>query len=157
MAKWYFDMRNRRFNQMVVYNILDIGGRKMKKIFCLLVFCIVMSLSLTATGAQFEFHGDMNNRFMLYTNRSDWLNSEQKGEINDDSVGATYGEIKYRYWFEASDDENNFKGVYGFEIGGIRFGRSGSGKSQGGSYSGDGVNVETRWAYLDFQTPSIDR
>ena len=129
----------------------------MNKLFNILVFGLVMSLSLTAIGAQFEFHGDMNHRFMLYTNRSDWLNSEQKGEINDDSVGATYGEIKYRYWFEASDDEGNLKGVYGIEIGGIRFGRSGSGKSQGGSFSGDGTNLETRWAYLDFQTPSVDR
>jgi hypothetical protein len=30
------------------------------------------------------------------------------------------------------------------------------GKSTGGSYSGDSVNIETRWAYTDFQLPWVE-
>ena len=129
----------------------------MKRSIVFLVVILIVTCSWPVFGAQFKFHGDMNNRFMLYTDRSDWLRSEQQGEINKDPVSATYAEIKYRYWFEAADDENDIKGVYAVEIGGIRFGREGSGKAQGGSYSGDGVNIETRWAYLDFQTPGVER
>ncbi len=120
------------------------------------VFAVLIGTAAPLAAAQFELHGDMNNRFLVYTNRNDWLNNEQAGTIEDKNVSATYGELKYRFWFEASDDNDNVKGVYAIEIGGVRFGREGTGRSQGGSYSGDGANVETRWAYLDFQTPGID-
>jgi len=116
-----------------------------------------MAFAFEAAGAQFEFHGDMNNRFLIYTDRNDWLNPEQLGTIGSKTVDATYGELKYRFWFEAADDDGDVKGVYAIEIGGVRWGREGSGKSQGGSYSGDGVNVETRWAYLDLQTPGVEQ
>jgi hypothetical protein len=120
------------------------------------VLAVLIGMVVPAPAAQFEFHGDLNNRFLIYTNHHDWLNSEQTGSIEDKTVSSTYGELKYRFWFEAADDNNNIKGVYAIEIGGVRFGRAGTGRSEGGSYSGDGANVETRWAYLDFQTPGID-
>jgi hypothetical protein len=128
----------------------------MKKLGFVIGLVMLLAFALEATGAQFEFHGDMNNRFMIYTDRADWLRNEQQGEIGDKTVDATYGELKYRFWFEAADDDGDVKGVYAIEIGGVRWGREGTGKSQGGSYSGDGANVETRWAYLDFQTPGVD-
>jgi hypothetical protein len=117
---------------------------------------IALGVAIPALGAEFAFHGDMNNRFLLYTNRSDWLNNEQAGAINDEKVDDYYGELKYRFWFEATSNDGNTKGVYAVEIGGIRFGEEGSGKGQGGSFSGDAVNVETRWAYLDMQIPGVE-
>jgi hypothetical protein len=125
----------------------------------ILITMLVFGLVGPAIGADFAFHGDMNNRFLVYTNHTDWLNARDDsfGVINDKTVSETYAELKYRFWTEISDDDDNVKGVYAIEIGGVRWGRRGSGKSEGGSFSGDAANVETRWAYLDFQLPFIER
>ncbi|MGD2036798.1 MAG: hypothetical protein PVH28_02880 [Desulfobacterales bacterium] len=124
----------------------------MKKLGFIFVILAVMGFTAPLLAVEFEFHGDMNNRFLIYTNRSDWLQNEQEGIIEDSTVDAYYGELKYRFWFEAADDDDNIKGVYAIEIGGIRFG-----EGTDGDFSGDGVDVETRWAYLDLQTPGVDR
>jgi hypothetical protein len=131
----------------------------MKKLGFIAVTVLVLGFAISAWGAEFAFHGDMNNRFLVYTNHTDWLDSRNDsfGVVHDKTVSDSYAELKYRFWTEISDDENMVKGVYAIEIGGVRWGRQGSGKSQGGSFSGDGVNVETRWAYLDFQLPFIER
>jgi hypothetical protein len=125
----------------------------MMKVRRFILYCLIaFGVALPAFSAEFAFHGDMNHRFLLYTNRSDWLDNEQAGKIHDEKVDDYYGELKYRFWFEAATNDGNTKGVYAIEVGGIRFGETG----QGGSFSGDGVNVETRWAYLDWQVPGVD-
>lgn len=46
------------------------------------------------------------------------------------------------------------------EVGSLKYGdkhKGSVGKSTGGGYSGDGVNTETRWLYVDFQNPFIKR
>jgi hypothetical protein len=123
----------------------------MKKLGLFIGLALIFAFSMDAVGANLEFHGDLNNRFLIYTNHQDWLNSEQDGIIEDESIEATYAELKYRFWFEAADDDGDVKGVYAFEVGGIRFGEGAD-----GDFSGDGVDVETRWAYLDLQTPGVD-
>jgi hypothetical protein len=131
----------------------------MRKFKLTLVILAIMGIAIPAAGANFAFHGDMNNRALVYTNHTDWLDARDDsfGVINNKTVSDEYAELKYRFWTEIGDDDDNIKGVYAVEIGGVRWGREGSGKSQGGSFSGDGVNVETRWAYLDFQVPFIER
>ena len=129
----------------------------MKKLGFIIGLTLILGFAVQSMAAEFAFHGDMNNRFLIYTDRSDWLRNESAGVIGDKSVSATYGELKYRFWFEAADDDGDVKGVYAIEIGGVRWGREGTGRSQGGSFSGDGANVETRWAYLDVQTPGVER
>jgi hypothetical protein len=131
----------------------------MRKFKLTLVILAIVGIAIPAAGANFAFHGDMNNRALVYTNHTDWLDSRDDsfGVLNDKTVSDEYAELKYRFWTEIGDDDDNIKGVYAVEIGGVRWGREGSGKSQGGSFSGDGVNVETRWAYLDFQLPFIER
>ena len=128
----------------------------MKKLGFVFGLILILGFAVEASAVEFEFHGDMNNRFMVYTDHHEWLSSEQEGTLSDETVDATYGELKYRFWFEASDDDGDIKGVYAVEIGGVRWGREGTGRSEGGSFSGDGANVETRWAYLDFQTPGVE-
>ena len=59
------------------------------------------------------------------------------------------------------------RGVYMMEIGAIRFGNVGGnipgaattsvGANSGGGFSGDGVNVETRFAYVDFALPTAKK
>ena len=131
----------------------------MKKLGFTIVILTFIGLVIPAVAAEFAFHGDMNNRFLVYTNHTDWFNARNDsfGVVHDKTLSDEYAELKYRYWTEIGDDDDNVKGVYAIEIGGIRWGRTGSGKSEGGSFSGDGVNVETRWAYLDFQVPFIER
>jgi hypothetical protein len=131
----------------------------MKKFGLTIVILALIGLAVPSMAADFAFHGDMNNRFLIYTNHTDWLNARDDsfGVVNDKTVSDSYAELKYRFWTEISDNDDNVKGVYAIEIGGIRWGRTGSGKSEGGSFSGDGANVETRWAYLDFQVPFIER
>jgi len=128
----------------------------------LAVAAIVSSMSFVgvAAAADFAFHGDLDHRFQVYTNHADFLVNDKfkKGGAIDanDTVSDSWGEVKYRLWAEAASDNKNVKGVYAIEVGGLEFGKSGSvGKSVGGNYSGDGVNIETRWAYLDMQVPGV--
>ncbi len=86
------------------------------------------------------------------------------GNTNDDSGEATgddsndhfYGETKARLRFEFTTDDNMAKGVWAMEVGALKYGAGGSiGRSHGGGLSGDGVNTETRFLYVDFQNPLV--
>jgi hypothetical protein len=66
-----------------------------------IIYCfIAFGVALPAFSAEFAFHGDMNNRFLLYTNRADWLDAgtDHSGVINKGEVKDNYGELKYRFW-----------------------------------------------------------
>lgn len=111
--------------------------------------------ALPALAADIKIKGDFNNRFTVYTNHNDWLDGE-KGVLRDGTSGETWGEVRYRMWVNAASNDGNVKGVWAFEVGGLEFGKPGSvGSSVGGSYSGDGINTETRWIYTDFQLPWV--
>ncbi len=124
----------------------------MKKLYqgCLAILLAAV-LASQAAAAEFTLHGDMNNRFQ-YTNQAAWLTLNQDGEINDGDVDEWFGELKYRFWAEASDDDGDIKGVLGTEIGGLRFGETGK-----APFSGDQIQFEVRWAYLDVQLPMVER
>lgn len=130
----------------------------MKRLGLVLIPILVLGFALSATAADVAIHGDLNHRFMLYTNHNDWMQGEHGGQLADDDVEENWGEIKYRLWVEGASNDGNVKGVYAIEIGGVDFGKPGSeGKGAGGSYSGDAANIETRWAYTDFQVPGVDQ
>lgn len=115
-----------------------------------LMVLILVGFVAPAFGAQFSLHGDFNNRF-VYGNHFDFFKTADKGaEINGEDVDEFWAEFKYRLVVDASTNDGNVKGVYAVEIGQVRFGKKG-----GGAFSGDGVNVETRWAYTDFQLPFV--
>jgi hypothetical protein len=123
----------------------------------LLAVALALLVAAPAMAAKFEFHGDLNNRFLLYTDQINFFSSNASSTaLDDQDAPDSFGEVKYRMWMEAATDDGKVKGVYAIELGGVRFGTSGVGRSQGGSFSGDGANVETRWAYTDFQLPSVD-
>ncbi len=109
----------------------------------------------SAAAAKIDVHGDLNNRFTLYTNQAQFfngavadLNPAVTNRLDKRDIEESWGEIKYRLWMEGSTHEGKVKGVYGIELGAIRFGNQGNsvGRSTGGGFSGDGVNIETRWA-----------
>jgi hypothetical protein len=112
---------------------------------------------------KFKFSGDLNNRFMLYTDQAGIYNGAETiagsatnpltGTVSKDTLEEAWGELKYRFTAEASTADDSVKGVYGVELGAIRFGDA----TRGGGYSGDGNNYETRFAYVDFGLPTAQK
>ncbi|MFO7556614.1 MAG: alginate export family protein [Desulfobacterales bacterium] len=125
-----------------------------------LAFVVLLVLGLTAPvfGAEVTIHGDLNNRFMVYTNQSSFFkgagysSNAESGTITKDGTSDSWGETKYRMWVEGATNDGNVKGVYAIEMGSLRYGQP-----TAGDFSGDGINVETRWAYTDFQLPMVER
>ncbi len=119
----------------------------------ILIANAALGYSVSVHAAKFEFHGDMNNRFQAYTNQRDWFDGAgstgKRERLKDDGETENYGELKYRFWFEAATDNNEVRGVFATEIGGLKYG-----EGAGGDFSGDGNNVQTRWAYVDLGVPS---
>ncbi|MGB6012870.1 MAG: hypothetical protein WBI57_16530 [Desulfobacterales bacterium] len=138
----------------------------MKKLKSALVTLIVIGLAVPVLAAEFTFHGDFNNRFMVYTDQSGLFAGAGEQSLADSrrikkgGASDSWGEIKYRLWVDAATNDGNVRGVYAVELGALDFGKppsdTGAGPSQGGSFSGDKVNLETRWAYTDFQLPRVD-
>ncbi|MBN2645130.1 MAG: hypothetical protein JXR59_06625 [Desulfuromonadaceae bacterium] len=130
----------------------------MKKLLLLLV--AMFGVSTSALAADFTFHGDFNNTFRLLSSHAGFFkggggNNETLGHktlITDDSYTDFFGCMKYRLWTEVASDDGAVKGVYAIEFGGTHFGENtnSKGEDKGGDFSGDGINVETRWAYTDF-------
>lgn len=126
----------------------------MKRILlALTVAALAVGFAGSALAANFEFHGDLNNRFGLYTDQAGFFTLDKSTAVlDDDDREETFASIKYRLWTEAATNDGNVKGVYAIELGAVRFGNS----AKGGAFSGDGVNIETRWAYTDFQLPAAE-
>ncbi|MEN9580305.1 MAG: hypothetical protein RJA70_3314 [Pseudomonadota bacterium] len=62
-----------------------------------------------------------------------------------DDVDGTQAEIRYRPLVELSNQSESVKAIIELEIGGVRFGAP----STGGTFSTDGINIETRVAYTE--------
>ncbi len=120
---------------------------KTRNIAAALAMAVAVSATGTAQAVKFEFHGDLDNRFIVQT---DQIGFPVTGTITDGSQNERVANFKYRMWTTAATDDGSTKGVYAIEVGSVRFGRGGNlGAGTGGAFSGDGVNVETRWAYVD--------
>jgi len=127
----------------------------MRKAVIMLAVYVFVFMVLPAMAAEVKIKGDFNNRFMIYTNHNDWLDQE-KGVLKDGNSSETWAEAKYRLWFDAASNDGKVKGVWAFEVGSLEYGAPNHmGRGNGGSYSGDTINVETRWLYTDFQMPHV--
>lgn len=120
----------------------------------LLTLVSILALATPALAVDFSFHGDLKTEFRINSNQSAFTDGNDgsdlgpKGLIYEDDVNNSSAAFKYRLWTEAESDSGAVKGVYAIEIGGAKFG-DGSGE-KGAGFSGDGENLETRWAYTDF-------
>jgi hypothetical protein len=136
----------------------------MKKLLLAVACIALVGLAPCAYAAQVEVHGTLDNRMQVYTDQQNFF--KHSGTSLDGTEGQ-FADFKYRIWTEMATDDNAVKGVFGIEVGGVRFGQSSTSTSfsdsngdtgtiamptdsKGGDYSGDGVNIETRWAYTDF-------
>jgi len=115
----------------------------MKKLLLAVACIALVGLAPCAFAAQVEVHGDLNNRAQLYTDHANWF---QRSGANLQDAQGQFVDLKYRMWAEMATDDNAVKGVYAIEIA-TTYGDG----SSGGAYSGDGINVKTRWAYTDFK------
>ena len=130
----------------------------------LLAVLLALVVATPAMATKFEFHDDFFTRFMVYTDQAGFFNGPDAGTssanntqvLDKNDRADSWGEIKSRLVFSGENDDGSVKGVFALEVGALRFGRdSGTGASLQGGFSGDGVNVETRWFYTDFQIPGV--
>jgi hypothetical protein len=118
----------------------------MKKLLFVAACIALVGLAPCAFAAQVAVHGDLDHRFQVYTDQQNFFKNDNLSSVALDRTTGQFAEFKYRLWTEMATDDNAVKGVYAIEIGGTHFGDS----TKGGAYSGDGINIETRWAYTDF-------
>jgi len=113
---------------------------------------LVVAFAIPAGAVQLKFHGDLNNRALLGTDHYETFKSPGfwVGDPKIDSSGGYDNsvEIKYRLWFEAVSDDDQYKGVVGTEFGALHFGAPSK-----LDYSGDDLVFELLRAYFDFQLP----
>jgi len=117
---------------------------------------LALVLATPAMAATFTVNGDMNTRFLLYTDQLGFFGGDSGAQVLDKEDRPDSGaEIKYRMWVNASTNDGKVYGVFGFEVGSLRFGSAALGGSFGGDGKGTAGNIETMWFYTDFQLPSV--
>ena len=115
--------------------------------------CSAQAIDMKVAG-QWDFTFGWTNN-VAKTGGSFIDNSDRNGNgKNADSFAARH-RVRTQIDFIASEQ---LAGVLLFEIGDINWGRANgnSGRSSGGALDADGVNVETKRAYLDWMIPSTD-
>jgi hypothetical protein len=116
--------------------------------------CFMCAVPVVTQAADFTFHGDFSHSVRWYSNQAQFFagdigyKTSRSAVIAQDSTSDLLALFKYRLWTEISSDGGAVKGVYALEVGNIHFGEV----NKGGSFSGDGVNVETRWAFTELNT-----
>jgi len=129
---------------------------------------LALLVAAPAMALDFKFGAEYRVRF--YSN----LNGQQATLGQDEGTTSQRGaQVRIRPRFDVSDDNGNITATLRLEIGDIEFGNGGGaagtanggsngtigyssariGNGSGGAIDGDGVNVETKWAYMDFATP----
>jgi len=129
---------------------------------------LVFAMAVPAMALEFKFGAEYRVRF--YSG----VNILAPGNFVDTAGSNPRGaQIRIRPLFNVTDDNGNIQGLLRLEIGDIEFGNGGgaagvtnagsaAGVSQGGARVGngagggagnDGVNVETKWAWIDAAFP----
>ena len=111
---------------------------------------------IASKNGDFSFYTNPSTRTGLGYSSGNYNAIKGKTDKSDTDAEASVW-TRYRQWFTATSDDQKVKGVFAIEVGGIKWGYQGDslGKSKGFGYSGDGVNIETRWLYTDFVVPGI--
>jgi hypothetical protein len=131
------------------------------------VGALVLTLAAPAMALDFKFGAEYRVRF------TETMNGASPATL----FSSTAANNNYRAWqlrvrprFDVSDDNGNMAATLRLEIGDVEFGNGGGasaetngvalsgggarvGNGGGGGFGADGVNVETKWAYVDFSLP----
>lgn len=131
---------------------------------------LVLALAAPAMALDFKFGGEYRVRFYAGDNQGG-NNPAGLFDHNNPNRDLRGAQLRVRPRFDVSDDNGNITATLRLEIGDIEFGNGGGaqgvtngtnqtpgsarvGNGAGGSLGADGVNVETKWAYVDFAMPA---
>jgi len=140
------------------------------------VGALALLMAVPASAVDFKFSGEWRVRFYDGVNigfNKDAVPSGSGSQFLNTQAGpnARGAQIRIRPRFDASDDNQNIQAVWRIEVGDVEFGNGGGafnntnfgnpigsstsriGNGTGGGGGADGINVETKWAYLDFAMP----
>lgn len=140
----------------------------MRKFFLMVaVGVLALAVATPAMALDFKFGSEYRVRFFAGTNVASASNVFDETAAGNNPRGA---QVRLRPRFDVRDDNGNIQATLRLEIGDVTFGNGGgpsgqtnlpsvgqptarTGPSTGGSLGNDGVNVETKWAYLDAAFP----
>jgi hypothetical protein len=125
------------------------------------VGALVFAMAAPAMALDFKFGSEYRVRFTTAVN----LGFNETPGSNPRSV-----QLRVRPRFDVSDDNGNIQATLRLEIGDVEFGNGGGasgetngvslsggssriGPGAGGGFGNDGINVETKWAYIDWMMP----
>lgn len=137
------------------------------------VGALALLMAVPASAMDFKFSGEWRVRFYDGVNIGFNKDAAPNTAFANTQVGpnARGAQIRIRPRFDASDDNGNVQAVWRIEVGDVEFGGGGGafnntnfgnpigagtariGNGAGGGGGADGINVETKWAYLDFAMP----
>ncbi len=125
----------------------------MRKFFvALLVGAVAVGLAAPAFAADLKFTGAYRVRGQ-FDNNLPCMSEQVVAGVKTDCSGNEF-QTRFRPKFTVETD-GGVTGVLHLEIGDVRFGNTASeGKGSGGGFGADGLNVETKWAYIDFPVPA---
>jgi hypothetical protein len=132
------------------------------------VAIVALALLVAAPAMALDFKFGAEYRVRMYSNTNGQQANLGRGELP--GVTPRGVQIRVRPRFDASDDNGNITATLRLEIGDIEWGNGGGpsgaangvsvapssariGPGTGGAMGADGVNVETKWAYIDFMSP----
>jgi hypothetical protein len=140
----------------------------MRKFFlAVAVGVLAVAVAAPAMALDFKFGSEYRVRMFAGTNISSAANVFDGDVAGNNPRGA---QVRLRPRFDVRDDNGNIQATLRLEIGDVTFGNGGgpsgqtnlpsvgqptarTGPGQGGGLGNDGVNVETKWAYLDAAFP----
>jgi len=144
------------------------------------VGALVLALAAPAMALDFKFGSEYRVRFTTGVNNP--LSFTAATAASGDNAGTNVRSVQLRVRprFDVSDDNGNMTATLRLEIGDVEFGNGGGavgetnagftsggtrtgttvgsgsarvGNGSGGGFGADGVNVETKWGYIDFALP----
>lgn len=133
----------------------------MKRIIILMLACtMVFGAVVSSSATEFKASGTLDMAFQ-------WLDNAGPRDLDRNANDGDYFNAIQRLRTKIDIIANeSLKGVYYLEVGTIRWGSGGgssagilsdrTGPGTGGALGTDGVNVETKRLYLDFQMPHTD-
>ncbi len=136
------------------------------------VGALVLVVAAPAMALDFKFGAEYRVRFYSGVNVPIGFTSAMVTEERNNGTNPRGVQLRVRPRFDVSDDNGNITATWRAEIGDVEFGNGGGaagptnsgyaaptpggarvGPGMGGSLGNDGVNVETKWAYVDFTLP----
>ncbi len=125
----------------------------MRKLFvALLVGAVAVGLAAPAFAADLKFSGAYRVRFQFDKGLT-CLSRDPVGAAPEEDCDGNRFQTRLRPRLEV-ETEGGVRAMWAPEIGDVTFGQGGGTNVPGGGHSADGLNVETKWAYIDFPVPA---